>query len=72
MPTWEKLWYAGAAALLSRFDDAQRGLLDPGLVEIAAETGADMRLLGQGRKLNEMAPAILNGMAERKVAGTPA
>ena len=33
-------WYAGAAALLARFDDAQRGLLDPGLVEIAAEGAA--------------------------------
>ena len=30
-------WYAGAAHLLSRFDDAQRAMIDPGLAEIAAE-----------------------------------
>ena len=33
-------WYAGAAALLSRFDDEQRGMLDPGLLEIATEGAA--------------------------------
>jgi aspartyl-tRNA(Asn)/glutamyl-tRNA(Gln) amidotransferase subunit A len=33
-------WYAGAAALVSRFDGEQRELLDPGLVEIAAEGAA--------------------------------
>ena len=30
-------WYAGAAHLLAQFDDAQRAMIDPGLVEIAAE-----------------------------------
>jgi aspartyl-tRNA(Asn)/glutamyl-tRNA(Gln) amidotransferase subunit A len=30
-------WYAGAAAMLAPFTDAQRALMDPGLVEVAAE-----------------------------------
>jgi aspartyl-tRNA(Asn)/glutamyl-tRNA(Gln) amidotransferase subunit A len=33
-------WTVGAAALLARFDEQQRGSLDPGLVEIAAEGAA--------------------------------
>ncbi len=37
-------WYAGAASLLSGFSDEQKALLDPGLLEIAAE-GAGYTLL---------------------------
>jgi aspartyl-tRNA(Asn)/glutamyl-tRNA(Gln) amidotransferase subunit A len=37
-------WFAGAANLLNRFTEAQRALIDPGLVEIAAE-GAGYGLL---------------------------
>jgi ABC-type amino acid transport substrate-binding protein len=44
--------------------------LDPALYRVA-ETGADVRLLGPGRKLNEMAPAILNGMAETTLLDIP-
>jgi ABC-type amino acid transport substrate-binding protein len=44
--------------------------LDPALYKVA-ETGADVRLLGAGRKLNEMAPAILNGLAETTLLDVP-
>ena len=44
--------------------------LDPALYEVA-ETGADIRLLGAGRKLNEMAPAILKGVAETTLLDVP-
>jgi aspartyl-tRNA(Asn)/glutamyl-tRNA(Gln) amidotransferase subunit A len=37
---FRKLWYAGAAALLDAFTEEQKALVDPGLVEVAAE-GAD-------------------------------
>ena len=44
--------------------------LDPALYKVA-ETGADVRLLGTGRKLNEMAPAMLNGKAETTLLDVP-
>lgn len=44
--------------------------LDPALYDVA-ETGADVRLLGAGRKLNEMAPAILGGLAETTLLDVP-
>jgi ABC-type amino acid transport substrate-binding protein len=44
--------------------------LDPALYKVT-ETGAEVRLLGKGRKLNEMAPAILNGMAETTLLDIP-
>ncbi len=44
--------------------------LDPALYKVA-DTGAEVRLLGTGRKLNEMAPAILNGMAETTLLDIP-
>lgn len=44
--------------------------LDPGLYEMAS-TGADVRLLGKGRKLNEMAPAMLSGRAETTLLDVP-
>jgi ABC-type amino acid transport substrate-binding protein len=44
--------------------------LDPGLYKVS-ETGAEVRLLGTGRKLNEMAPAILNGVAETTLLDVP-
>lgn len=44
--------------------------LDPGLYQIDA-TGADIRLMGEGRKLNEMAPAILNRVAETTLLDVP-
>ena len=34
---FRKHWYAGAAAVLDNFTDAQKALMDPGLVEVAAE-----------------------------------
>jgi len=36
-PVFRTHWYAGMATLLAAFTDAQKALLDPGLVEIAAE-----------------------------------
>lgn len=44
--------------------------LDPGLYRLG-ETGAEVRLLGKGRKLNEMAPAMLNGAAETSLLDVP-
>ncbi len=44
--------------------------LDPKLYRIA-ETGADVRLLGPGRQLNEMAPALLKGKAETTLLDIP-
>ncbi|MCB1874852.1 MAG: transporter substrate-binding domain-containing protein [Chromatiales bacterium] len=44
--------------------------LDPNLYKVS-DTGADVRLLGKGRKLNEMAPAILDGMAETTLLDVP-
>jgi ABC-type amino acid transport substrate-binding protein len=44
--------------------------LDPALYEVA-KTGADVQLLGTGRQLNEMAPAILNGVAESTLLDVP-
>lgn len=41
---FEVLWYAAAAAVVGGVDEARRGLLDPGLVEIAAE-GAGLSTL---------------------------
>jgi aspartyl-tRNA(Asn)/glutamyl-tRNA(Gln) amidotransferase subunit A len=35
--TFRKHWYAGAANLLQRFDEAAQAAMDPGLLEIAAE-----------------------------------
>jgi hypothetical protein len=44
--------------------------LDPGLYQVE-QTGADVRLLGKGRQLNEMAPAMLNGLAETTLLDVP-
>ncbi len=44
--------------------------LDPALYRIS-ETGADVRLLGKDRTLNEMAPAILKGIAETTLLDVP-
>ncbi|MCU7933005.1 MAG: transporter substrate-binding domain-containing protein [Candidatus Thiodiazotropha sp. (ex Codakia rugifera)] len=44
--------------------------LDPALYRIS-ETGAEVRMLGKGRRLIEMAPAILNGMAETTLLDIP-
>ena len=44
--------------------------LDPNLYKVA-DTGAEVRLLGKGRKLNEMAPALLNGVAETTLLDVP-
>jgi ABC-type amino acid transport substrate-binding protein len=44
--------------------------LDPALYRMA-DTGADVRLLGRDRKLNEMAPAMLNGGAETTLLDVP-
>ncbi|MEA3277661.1 MAG: transporter substrate-binding domain-containing protein [Pseudomonadota bacterium] len=45
--------------------------LDPALYKVA-ETGADVRLLGEGRKLNEMAPAIIvQSLAESTLLDVP-
>jgi aspartyl-tRNA(Asn)/glutamyl-tRNA(Gln) amidotransferase subunit A len=41
---FEMHWYAGAANLMRRFDEAQKAGMDPGLLEIAAE-GARFALL---------------------------
>ena len=50
-------WYAGAANLLSRFTDADRAQMDPGLQEIAQE--------GAGYTL----PQYLNAVADREALG---
>ncbi len=42
--TFRVLWFAGAANLLSRFDDTARALIDPGLREVA-EQGRQFSLL---------------------------
>jgi ABC-type amino acid transport substrate-binding protein len=44
--------------------------LDPALYRIS-ETGADVRLLGKDRTLNEMAPAILKSIAETTLLDVP-
>ncbi len=44
--------------------------LDPDLYDLAA-SGADIRLQPEGRKLNEMVPAILNGDAESTLLDVP-
>ncbi len=44
--------------------------LDPDLYDLAS-TGADIRLQPEGRKLNEMVPAILNGDAESTLLDVP-
>ena len=44
--------------------------LDPTLYKIA-DTGANVRLLGPGRNLNEMAPTILKGLAETTLLDIP-
>lgn len=44
--------------------------LDPGLYGLK-KTGADVRLLGKGQNLNEMAPAMLKGQAETTILDVP-
>lgn len=44
--------------------------LDPNLYAMD-KTGADVRLLGKGRQLNEMAPAMLNDKAETTLLDVP-
>lgn len=47
-------WYAGAAALVARMNDDERAMLDPGLVEIAAE-GATLTMADYLQAMTERA-----------------
>jgi aspartyl-tRNA(Asn)/glutamyl-tRNA(Gln) amidotransferase subunit A len=71
--TFECLWYAGAAALLSTVDESQRRLVDPGLRQIAEEgasTTALDYLEATGRR-NDLAVTMSRFLSEYDLLITP-
>ncbi len=72
-PTWETLWYSGAAAVVAGLDPARLDEVDPGLVEIAA-AGAELSALDYVRAFSErvdLAVAYGRTLAEYDLLVTP-